>query len=41
VALERGEHDTAFVRFVAVVEHEAGHGASLTPRGRADIHGTP
>ena len=25
VALERGEHDTAIVRLVSVVEHEAGH----------------
>src|ERR671911_792072 len=36
VALERGEHDTAVVRLVSVVEHEAGHGARLTSPGRAD-----
>ena len=31
VALERGEHDAALVRLVAVVEQVTGHGSSLPP----------
>jgi hypothetical protein len=41
VPLERGEHRSAFVGLVTVVEHEAGHAVSLTPCGRPDIRGTP
>jgi len=41
MALERGEHDAALLWLVAVVEEIAGHGASLTRRGDADIGEAP
>jgi hypothetical protein len=41
VTLEGGEHDAAFLWLVAMVEEIAGHGASLTRRGRADIGEAP
>src|SRR5512134_2714410 len=41
VALERGEHDAALARLVAVLEQVTRHGSSLPPSGRADIGATP
>ena len=38
---EGRERDAAFVRFVPVMEQEAGHDASLVPRGSAHIGATP
>ena len=41
MALERGEHDTAFVRFVTVLEQELGHVASVRRRRVRDIGRDP
>jgi hypothetical protein len=41
MALERGENDAAFFWLVAVVKEIAGHGASLTSQGHADIGAAP
>jgi hypothetical protein len=41
VPLERGEHDSALTRLVAVLEQVTGHGLSLPPKSWRDIGAAP